>query len=106
MKEKGCIEIITFSQIDNVEEQQVFDGFKILDSFYKKFVGYYGMDIAKVKEGQWTLVLRWESKELEKRASADMMGSDETNQFKMLVNAKTVDKNVYPYFDINKIYAC
>lgn len=101
MIEKGCIEIITFNQTDNVEEQQVSNGFKILDVFYKKFAGYYGMDIAKVKEGQWTLVLRWESKELEKKASANMMKSDETNQFKMLVNAKTVVKNVYPCVDIN-----
>lgn len=101
MREKGCIEIITFNQIDNAEEQQVFNGFKILDAFYKKFAGYYGMDTAKVKEGQWTLVLRWESKELEKKASANMMKSYETNQFKMLVNAKTVVKNVYPCVDIN-----
>lgn len=101
MIEKGSIEIITFNQVDNVEEQQVFDGFKVLDVFYKKFDGYYGMDIAKGEEGQWTLVLRWESKELEKKASANMMKCDETNQFKMLVNPKTVVKNVYPCFDIN-----
>lgn len=101
MKEKRCIEIITFNQIDNAEEQQVFDGFKILDAFYKKSAGYYGMDIAKVKEGKWTLVLRWESKELEKKASSNMMKSDDTNQFKMLINPKTVVKNVYPCIDID-----
>lgn len=101
MKEKGSIEIITFNQVDNLEEQQLLGGFRVLDEFYKKFDGYYGMDIAKVKEGQWTLVLRWESKELEKRASANMMKSDKTNQFKMLVNPKTVVKNVYPWIDIN-----
>ncbi|WP_432665782.1 hypothetical protein R9X47_05760 [Wukongibacter baidiensis] len=101
MKEKGCIEIITFNLVDNLEEQQISEGFKILDRFYKKFDGYYGMDIAKVEQGQWTLVLRWESKQLEKNASANMMKSDETNQFKMLVNPKTVVKNVYSCVDIN-----
>ncbi len=101
MKNKGCIEIITFNQIENVEQQQVCNGFKQLDVFYKNFDGYYGMDIAKGEKGQWTLVLRWESKELEKQASANMMKSDETNQFKMLVNPKTVVKNVYTCIDIN-----
>ena len=50
------------------------------------------MDIAKAGEGQWALVLRWESKGLEKKASANMMKSEETNHFKMLVDPKTVSK--------------
>lgn len=101
MKEKGSIEIISFNQVENVEKQQVVDGFKVLDAFYKKFDGYYGIDIAKVEDGKWTLVLRWGSKELEKTASASMMKSNETNSFKMLVDPKTVVKKVYTCIDIN-----
>lgn len=101
MEQKGSIEIIIFNQVDHVDEQLVSDGFKALDAFYKKFNGYYGMDIAKVQDGQWTLVLRWESKELEKKASANMMKSDETDKFKKLINAKTVVKNVYPWIAVN-----
>ncbi|WP_105614705.1 hypothetical protein [Vallitalea okinawensis] len=100
MKEKGCIEIITFKLIDHVKDQQAFDGFKVLDEFQKKSAGsgYYGMDIAKVGEGQWTLVIHWQSKELEKEVSSKMLKSDETKSFKMLINNKTVVKNVYPYY--------
>ncbi|WBW96468.1 hypothetical protein [Oceanirhabdus sp. W0125-5] len=102
MIENGSIEIITFHQVDNVGEHQVFDGLKVLDVFYKRFNGYGGMHIAKGEKDQWTLVLFWDSKELERKASASMMKNDETIQFKMLVNGKTVVKNVYPCFGVNK----
>jgi len=101
MKENGSIEIISFNIVETMEEQQVVEGFKILDGFYKKHDGYYGMDIAKGKEYQWTMVLKWETKDHEKKASALMMKSDETNLFKMLIIPQTVVKNVYPCFEIN-----
>ncbi len=87
--------------MDDVDEEFVNHGFQILDTFYNNYEGYYGMDIAQVDDGKWTLVLRWASRELEKEASANMMKSDVTNPFKMLVNPKTLKKHVYPWVDID-----
>lgn len=101
MKQKGSIEIITFNLVDNTEEQSYYHGLQVLDTFYKNYEGYYGMDIARVDDDRWTLVLRWASRELEKEASANMMKSDVTNPFKMLINPKTVKKHVYPWVDID-----
>ncbi|MCK5128986.1 MAG: hypothetical protein KAQ68_03970 [Clostridiales bacterium] len=98
MKEKGSIEIISFNQVETIGEKEVFNGFEVLAKFYKKCDGYHGMDIAKGKDSQWILVLKWQSKDHERKASSHMMKSEETNDFKIIVNPKTVVKNVYPMF--------
>ncbi len=94
MKFERCIEIISFDILENMTETQVLKGFRILDDYCKKCSGYHGMEIGQGKGRNWTLILIWNSLKEEKDGSISMLKSDESNEFKMLIDGKTVVKNV------------
>lgn len=93
---KTIIEIISFTQATGTTEEQAEQGFFVLNTFYKDYDGYMGIDVARGKDGGWVLVLKWNSKENEQAASQSMMKSDTANTFKMIVDPVTMVKNLYP----------
>lgn len=97
MKSNGVTEIISFEIQNGYSEEDINIGLLSLDNFYKNYEGYYGMNI--LTEGStYTLIIGWESKDIEKHSSSKMMGSDDTVVFKRLVNPHTVKKNIYSSF--------
>ncbi len=97
MKQHGVMEIISFEILDGFTEKQIVHGLSLLEEYQRDHDAYRGMNIAKV-DNKITLMLGFDSFEDEKRISAGMLKSESTNDFKKLINPKTVNKKVYENF--------
>lgn len=97
MKQKGVMEIISFEIMDGFSDEQIEHGLSLLEGFQRKHDAYNGMNVAK-DGNKITLMLAFDSFEDEKSISASMLKSESTNDFKKLVNPKTVNKKVYENF--------
>ena len=97
MRQRGVMEIISFEILEEFSEEQIVHGLSLLEDFQRKHDEYRGMNIAK-EGSKITLMLGFDSFEDEKRISAGMMKSESTNDFKKLINPKSVNKQVYENF--------
>ena len=95
MKVNGSMEMVSFEMTAGTSLEDALNGIRVLKDFYTNQAGFRNLQAAQEKDGRWTLVLHWNSPEAEKKASAAMMGSATTDEFKKMVIPHTVTKQMY-----------
>ncbi len=63
---------------------------KLEENFHKTLPGYIDSELAKGKDGQWAMVMHWESLEQVKQASKLMMQTPSTEDFRKALDPKSV----------------
>jgi len=98
MKMNGSLEMVSFEMPTETSLENALRGIGVLRDFYSNKVGFRSLQAAQDKDGRWTLVLHWDSPEDEKKASAAMMASETTDEFKKTVIPHTVTKKMHPCY--------
>lgn len=94
-------EIVEFGVKDGISDKEFLTVSKDLIAFYGTLdkSGYIRTNVIKHEDGLWVMVIDWESKEQEKKASSLMMKSPITENFRNSLDLtrfkKRIFKNVY-----------
>lgn len=101
MNNNGIIEVIEFDVDTTYDNETILRGFDLLSNYYLEQGGFYGLHNAQMSDKRWMLILKWQSKADEKQASANMMKSESTVDFKKLIIPTSVKKNIYSSYTLS-----
>ncbi|GAK58193.1 hypothetical protein U27_05166 [Candidatus Vecturithrix granuli] len=91
MNKQIITEVVNFTIMPGItDEDFVQCVYKLEENFHKILPGYIDSELAKGKEGQWTMVMHWESLEQVKQASKLMMQTPSTEDFRQSLDPKSV----------------
>lgn len=84
-------EIVSFTIAPGITDEDFMQRVhKLEENFHKTLPGYIDSELAKGKDGQWIMLMHWESLEQVKQASKLMMQTPSTEDFRSALDPKSV----------------
>ncbi|WP_343485945.1 hypothetical protein [Allomuricauda sp. d1] len=98
MKKATCIEVVTFSPIENVAPTALEEAMKSTYEIIKTFDGFVGRTTAMDEKGTFIDVVYWESKEKALKAAEQVMQLPEVAKNFTLIDPKSIVMKHYEIF--------